>query len=253
MTARTAHLTAPYRRLARTEAVLFLRTPVAVTWTALLPVIALIALASVPALRKDDATLHGLSYLQAYLPILMGFSLCMSAVNLLPPNLALYREKGVLRRLSTTPVPPSALLLAQAGIFAAISILVSLVMLGVGAAYGVALPRQPFGFALSLLLTAGALVALGILVAAVATTGKAANALAMVLFFPLMFFAGLWVPRPQMPETLRTISDYTPLGAGVQALQDSTAGHWPTGLELAVLLTWAVICSAAAARLFRWE
>lgn len=83
-----------FSKLARTEARLFLRTPMAVTWTALLPVLALIALGSILAIREDTPTLHGISYLDAYLPILMGFSLCMSAVNLLPPTLALYREKG---------------------------------------------------------------------------------------------------------------------------------------------------------------
>jgi len=36
-----------------------------------------------------------------------------------------------------------------------------------------------------------------------------------------MFFAGLWVPQQVMPPVLRDISDYTPLGASVQAIQDS--------------------------------
>ena len=55
----------------------------------------------------------------------------------------------------------------------------------------------------------------------------AAGAIGTLLFFPLMFFAGLWVPQATMPATLRDISDYTPLGAAVQALQDAAGGHWP--------------------------
>jgi ABC-2 type transport system permease protein len=242
-----------FRKLARSEASLFLRTPVAVTWTALLPVVALIALGSVPAIREDSASLHGISYLDAYLPILMAFSLCMSAVNLLPPTLALYREKGILRRLSTTPVPPSWLLGAQAFIFAGVGLVVSVLLLAVGIAFGVPVPDQLPGFVLSLILIALSTLGIGVLVAALASTGKAANAVAMALFFPLMFFAGLWVPRAQMPGLLRTISDYSPLGAGVHSLQDSIAGHWPTGQSLLVMLAWAVVTGALANRFFRWE
>ena len=242
-----------YRALARTEAVLFARSPMAVTWTALLPVVALIALGTIPQIKEPSSALHGISYLDAYLPILMAFSLCMSMVNLLPPTLAQYRETGVLRRLSTTPVSPAALLGAQAGVFAAISLAVSVLLLAVGTAFGVPVPHQPAGFAVSLLLIAAALLGIGLLIASVTTTGKAANAVSAALFFPLMFFAGLWVPRAQMPEKLRLVSDYSPLGAGVQALQDSVAGHWPPAAALLVLLAWAVVTGSLAIRFFRWE
>jgi ABC-2 type transport system permease protein len=48
-----------------------------------------------------------------YVPIMIAFVLAMLAISVLPTYLATYREKGILRRLSTTPVQPSGLLLAQ--------------------------------------------------------------------------------------------------------------------------------------------
>jgi ABC-2 type transport system permease protein len=74
-----------------------------------------------------------------------------------------------------------------------------------------------------------------------------------MLFFPLMFFAGLWIPRAQMPASLRQISDFTPLGAAVQGLQDSMRGAWPHPAGLAVLAGYAVVFTVAAVRFFRWE
>jgi ABC-2 type transport system permease protein len=242
-----------FGRLLRAEATLFARSPVAVVWTALLPVVALVVLGCFHRLREPSADLDGLSYLAAYLPILMAFSLCMSAVNLLPPNLALYREKGILKRLSATPVPPVWLLAAQAAVFATISIVVSVILFGVGASFGIPVPKQLFGFVLTLVLIAAATLALGVLVAALAFTSKAANAAGMALFFPLMFLAGLWVPRAQMPRLLRTISDYSPLGAGVHGLQEAISGHWPPPAAVTVLLVWAVLPSLLAIRFFRWE
>ena len=49
------------------------------------------------------------------------------------------------------------------------------------------------------------------------------------------------------------IGDYTPLGAAVQALQDATAGTWPSAGQLLVMAAYAVICSLLATRLFRWQ
>jgi ABC-2 type transport system permease protein len=56
-----------------------------------------------------------------------------------------------------------------------------------------------------------------------------------------------------MGATLRDIGDYTPLGAAVQALQDATAGTWPSAGQLLVMAAYAVICSLLAPRLFRWQ
>ncbi|MGH2870975.1 MAG: ABC transporter permease, partial [Solirubrobacteraceae bacterium] len=82
---------------------------------------------------------------------------------------------------------------------------------------------------------------------------RVATAAGSLLFFPLMFFAGLWVPQAEMGAGLRTVSHYTPLGAGVPAVQSAIAGHWPGAAHLLVLAGYAVVLCAAAARLFRWE
>ena len=94
---------------------------------------------------------------------------------------------------------------------------------------------------------------LGVLIAALAPTGRVAGGIGTLLFFPLMFFAGLWIPRAMMPATLRHIGDYTPLGAAVQSLQDSMRGYWPPPAALAVLAAYAVVFTVAGTRFFRWD
>jgi len=56
-----------------------------------------------------------------------------------------------------------------------------------------------------------------------------------------------------MPATLRQIGDFTPLGAGVQALQDAAAGTWPHPLHLIVLAAYVLVFGAVASVVFRWE
>jgi ABC-2 type transport system permease protein len=189
-----------------------------------------------------------------YVPIVIALVLAMLALSTMPTALATYREKGILRRLSTTPARPEALLGAQLLMSLAMALAVVIVAMAIGvAAFGTQAPRNPVGFVAALLLAAASLLALGLVVAALAPSGRAATGIGALLFYPFNFFAGLWVPRDAMPELLRRISDFTPLGAAVQALQDTLAGSWPRPLHLAVMATVAVAASLAAARWFRWE
>jgi ABC-2 type transport system permease protein len=98
-----------------------------------------------------------------------------------------------------------------------------------------------------------ALLGLGLLLAALAPSSRAASAISTLLFFPMMFFAGLWAPREAMSPLLRDVSDATPLGAAVGALQSATEGAWPSALHLLVLAVWAAVCAGLATRLFRWQ
>ena len=74
-----------------------------------------------------------------------------------------------------------------------------------------------------------------------------------VLFFVLMFFAGLWIPRATMPAMLRDISNLTPGGAGGQVILSAAAGTWAPWWYFAVLAGYIAVCGVLATRLFRWE
>lgn len=241
-------------RLTATEAKLFVRERVGLVWGVGFPLLLLIIFGSIPSFKQPSKDLGGLTTLDAYVPILIAFVLAMLALNALPPVLASYREKGILRRLSTTPVGATRVLAAQLAIQLAVAaVTIALIISVARIAYHVPLPRQVLGFAGTALLAAIALFSLGLLVAAVAVSGRAANAAGALLFFPMMFFAGLWLPVALMPSVLRHISDFTPLGAAVQSLGETTSGVWPHPLLITVLAAWAVAGSVAAARLFRWE
>jgi ABC-2 type transport system permease protein len=151
-------------------------------------------------------------------------------------------------------VAPSRVLIAQIAVHLAVVVAAAVLVLAIArAAFGVALPEQAFGFAVAYALTAAALFGVGLLVAAAAPTSRTANAIGAIVFFPMMFFAGLWVPRAAMGATLRDVSDATPLGAGVGALQRAMQGDFPRPMHLAALAVWALVASVAARTLFRWD
>ena len=192
----------------------------------------------------------GLTTLDVYVPILLVFALALLSLVAMPATLAGYRELGVLRRLKTTPAGAVRVLVAQLAVaVAAVVVIVAVAWLG----YGVAAPRQLGRFVVAVLFAAAALMATGLFVAAVAPNAGTARGVGAILFYLMMFFAGLWLPIPSVPRALQHVSHATPLGAAVPALQNATSGHWPAGLQLATMAAYAARLGLAAARLFRWE
>ncbi len=156
--------------------------------------------------------------------------------------------------MSTTPVRPAWLLAAQLVVNLAVALIALLVLFAVAVtAFGVAAPKDPGALVLSLALCAGALLSLGLFIAAVAPTSGSFMVFEAGSFFPLMFLAGLWVPIQQMPTGLQHVSHYSPLGAAVQAAQDAMEGVFPPARPLLVMAAWAVVFGLAAWRFFRWE
>jgi len=124
------------------------------------------------------------------------------------------------------------------------------------AAFGAPVPKSPGGLALSCLLAIGGLFALGLLIAALAPTANSVNAIGRLALIPLLFFAGLWLPRAIMPAVLLDISNYTPLGAAVEAIQGSVQTGFPPVFgptPLLVLAGYTLVFAYLARRFFRWE
>jgi ABC-2 type transport system permease protein len=238
----------------RIETRLFLREPVGLLWGYLLPVIAFTVMAVAPATSKPQADLGGLTFAQVYLPIIAIISMAMLALMGLPAVLASYRERGVLRRLSVTPLRPWRLLAAQVGIHLVVGLVAAVTLLVVASlTFDGGFPGRAVGWLIAYPLMAVSLLGLATLIAALVPSGKLASGIGSLLFFPLMFLAGLWWPQSQMPPVLRTISEYSPLGSATKAMTAAVSGDLPPlGVTLA-LAGYAVVFSALALRTFRWE
>jgi ABC-2 type transport system permease protein len=236
-----------------TEFKMLRREPMILFWALLFPVGLLIVLGSSVS-NKPKAAFGGLSFIVVYTPVLMTFTLTLLSLSAMPATLASYRDKGYLKRLSTTPVGAMRLLAAQLALVVGLSIsVVVLIMLVSHFAYNVPLPHEVGGFILAILLTMTAMASLGLLIASLASSQRVAGAIGGILFFPLMFFAGLWVPQQSMGPALRTISQYTPLGAAVPSITNSDFGNWPGTTHLIVLAAYTLVLSRIAIRFFRWD
>jgi len=245
---------AAFGKIVHNEARLVWRQPTGLIGGIAFPVVLLFIFNAISAFRQPAADLGGLTRLDVYVPILIVFSLGMLAFFSLPVPLASSRELGILRRLSTTPVPPSWLLAAQGVVQLCVALAGVLVILVAGVAIlGTPVPKSPGGLVLSLALSIAGLFPIGLVIGAVAPTAGAAGVIGRVVWFPLMFFAGLWLPLELMPGALQAVAKVTPLGASVTAIQGSMQGQFPSVVPLLVLAAYAVVFGFLARRLFRWE
>jgi ABC-2 type transport system permease protein len=245
---------AAFGQIVLNEARLAWRRPVALVVGVALPVLLLVVFGNLSRFHQAQSTLGGLTLFDLYVPILVVFSVAMLALLGLPIPLVSYRELGVLRRLSTTPVPASWLLAAQ-GVVQVCTALIALTVIFVMSivAFGAPAPESAGGLLLSVVLAIAGMFAIGLLISALARTANGASVIGRLAFFPLMFFAGLWLPRALMPGFLEGVSNYTPLGAAVEAIQASMLQGFPPVAPLLVLAAYAAVFGFLARRFFRWE
>jgi len=238
--------------LIRTEAKLLFREPVAWLAAVALPSAILLIFGTLFASAPPDPGLGGLRFIDVFVPSLVVITVGTLGIQTLPIRLATYREKGVLRRLSTTPAHPLRLLTAQLITYLATAVVaLALLIVVARVAFDVPLPRDVVGYLAAFVLGTSSLFVIGLLLAAVAPSARVATAVAIPLFFAVMFLGGVYVPRAALPDVLVKIGEYTP--PGVQGLQDAWMGVGPQLVPLLAMAILTVVGGVLAARAFRWE
>ena len=238
---------------------LYLRNPVSIFMALVLPsAILLLQGFIIPGTRVplggDDPVYAGLRPIDLLVPLAIAVALSSVAVTNYPSAIGGYRETGVLRRLGATPVGAHRILFSQ-WIVSAVSLAaaVFLAVLLARIAFGSLMPESLLLVVLVLVFGVAAMMAVGSLIAAVSGTAQSAYGIGFLVFMLCMFTAGLWTPGPMMPEGIRQVASFTPLGAMTRALTSAWYAGSVTAAPFLVMLGWTVPCSLLAAKAFRWR
>ncbi len=121
--------------------------------------------------------------------------------------------------------------------------------------YRVRFEGQVIGVILAVVFCGLAMFSIGYLIAGLARGARTAQVIGMVIFYPMMFLSGVAIPLEVMPETIRRISDFLPLTYVARLLRGLWFGDaWGEHiLEIVIIGCVLVVCTALAARFFRWE
>ncbi|MBO1753386.1 ABC transporter permease [Actinotalea sp. BY-33] len=246
------------RALTLAEGRLYLRDAGTVFFALAFPTVLLVLMAfALPGMREpigDIPGFAGLRPIDLYAPVAVAMAIATTSLTTFPAVFGTYREKGVLRRLSTTPLPASRLLVAQVSInIAALVVAVAVALVAASVAFDVAAPSQPGVVLVGFLLGAVHMTALGCVLAAVVPTASSANGVGMLLYFPMLFLAGVWTPGPLMPAGLAEVAAYLPLGAAAQAMSEGWFGDGLPVTQMLAMIGWTAVLIPVAARMFRWR
>ncbi len=237
------------------EIKLFLREPAAAFFTLVFPLMVLFIFGSIYG-NEPTPFFGGYGTVDVSVPAYTAMIIASSGLIGLTIVIAMYRERGVLRRLRATPLRPQTILSAN--------VIVSFLMTALGMALLVIAGKIVFGlrFAGDLVsvfaaftLSSLSFFALGFVLAGLAPTARTAQVAGMVLFYPMLFLSGAAVPLEVLPQTIRQYAQFLPLTHVVTLLRGMWIGEsWNQhGMEVGILAAVLVIGVAVSMKTFRWE
>ena len=162
------------------------------------------------------------------------------------------RRYGVLKRLGTTPLGRSGLLLAKTLTVVAVELIQALIIVVVGVALGWS-PGGGIPEALGVMVIGTvAFAGLGLLMAGT-LRAEATLALANGVYLLLLVLGGMAYPLSKLPDAVQDIARVLPAAALAECLRGALTGVGVPGARLAILVGWAVLTPLLAVRKFRWE
>lgn len=186
----------------------------------------------------------------------MGLTLLSGGLYGVGVGLAGMRDDGVLLPYSVAPRRRRSVLAGFLVARALLLVTACSVELAVAATlFGVTPPRHLIATGVVVLLGAGASVGLGLLVAAVARRRHTANALANLIFLPLVVVGGLALPQELLPQAMQAVAWPLPSAAlirGLIAIWGEARGMPDVVSSLLLLAAWTVAGVALGGLAFRW-
>ena len=237
------------------EAKLFLREPIGAFFTLIFPLMMLFLFGSIYG-NEPSTYFAGRGTIDISIPAYTAMIISTGGLMSINITMAAYREKGILRRLQTTPIRPFVILVAQViVVFLMTSLGMGLLILAGKLVYHVRFEGNAWsvlgGFTLSCLSFFG----LGFILASLMPSASTAQIVGMVLLYPMLFLSGAGFPRELLPEAIKNFSKFLPLTYVVNLLRGLWIGE-PWGshiLNVAVLVGMLVIGVVVSSLAFRWE
>jgi len=241
-----------FMKLTSTELRLFWREPIALFFTFIVPVFFLFL--TMEVFIPDDAPREVINYIA---PSLMVLVIASTAIFAVPLTIVYYRNIKFLKRLKGSPVTPLTIMgsLALANFMATVLGIALLAVVAV-LVYDAILAGSLLSFLAGFVLVFVSLAAIFLFIPAVARSERMAATISQIIFFPMMFFSGVFIPLDRLPDWIaRYISPVIPITHAVELMQGLWQGIPLLDLTREVLILLGILCLGLviAARTFRWE
>jgi ABC-2 type transport system permease protein len=246
----------------RVEILQFLRSREQVVFTLGFPVVLLLVLGSI----FQGHLPAGVSFRQYFVTGMIASGLMVSGFQALAIQIPIERDRGVLKRLRGTPMPPAVYFIGKIIMVVFIAVLETVLLLAIGVAFlGISVPASGAQWATLLwvgVLGITACTLCGIAFSSLARTGRSAPAVVTPVAIVLQFISGVFFVYTDLPPWMQQIAALFPLkwmcqGMRSAFLPDSfasfeAAGSWELGKVALVLGAWCVGGLILCLTTFRW-
>lgn len=230
------------------ELLLTLRRGENILVTLIVPVMLLIFFASLNIIPVSSGP--AINFL---LPGILAIAIIAAGTVNLGIATAYERYYGVIKRLGSSPLPRSGLILAKVISILILEVIQVLLLVGVAVGlYGWHLTGSIGATLLMLALGTIAFAALGLAMAG-ALRAELTLAGANALFLVFILLGGGILPLSHLPGPLAAIAQLLPAAALTQTLQATMSNNAIPTFNLIVLLIWSVLLLLVAIRTFKWE
>jgi ABC-2 type transport system permease protein len=182
-----------------------------------------------------------------FVPGILAYGIIATTFVNLAIGTAILRDQGILKRMQGTPLPRWGYVLARIGSASVIMLMMTVAVLGLGAAvYGLhfragALP----GLIVALVLGTACFTSIGIGITQFIPNAEAGPVVVNLAVLPLTFISNIWFPIDSLPQALKTIAGIFPIKALASSLQyvfdPRHHGAGLDGSDLKVLAIWTVV------------
>ncbi len=233
----------------------FRRNPAAAFFTVILPLIFLVLFTS---LFGNDTLNNGAKAATFYVPGILGLSIVSATMVNLAITTTTRRERGMLKRLRGTPLPPWVFLASQILMATVVAAFMTVLIIVIGRVlFGVSLQWSAVPTLLiTLVLGAASFCAMGLALSTIIPSEDAAPAVTNAVALPLYFVSDVFVITEDAPRFITLLGDIFPVKHLVSALQPAFDpfvegtplewGHW------AVIAAWGVFGAVITMTRFRW-
>jgi len=237
------------------DLLIFRRNPAATFFTVVLPLIFLVIFTSI---FGNETLSNGAKVATLYVPGILALAIVSATAVNLAITMTTRRERGVLKRVRGTPIPPWVFVASQAVAGFVISALMTVIIIIVGRIlFGVSLNGNGVvSLVITVLIGAASFAAIGLALTVIIPSEEAAPAVTNAVMLPLYFISDVFIPGDQIPDWVQTVADIFPIKHLSVALQESfdpfaEAAPWPWQNWL-VIAAWGLLAVVVTLRRFRW-
>ena len=237
------------------EMKLFMREPVGAFFTLIFPLMMLFLFGSIYG-NEPSPYFDGRGTIDISIPAYTAMIIATGGLMSITITMAAYREKGVLRRLRTTPVSPLTILAAQVIVVFAMTFAGMLLLALAGKlVYQVTFEGSVLSVLGGFILSSLSFFGLGFILAGIMPNARTAQIVGMVFLYPMLFLSGAGFPRELLPEAIRRVSAFLPLTYVVNLLRGLWIGEtWGAHLlDAGVLAGLLILGVLISVKTFRWE